>query len=126
MSLLDRLGGTIDPTISAHQFYGALVAFADGELTRAQIEAGFGVDTAGVEAVELDFLINTYTGITPKDFSAVGNAAIRSALEAQSVLDKQRRYLDTLHAIFLLTEHRSFDTTFDKAAIQAWLTNAAS
>jgi len=99
---------------------------ADGELTRAQIEAGFAIATSGADATELDFLINTYTGIVSDDFSAVGNATTRAALEGLSVRAKQERYLNTLHSIFLLTEHGAFDATFTKAEIQTWLTSAAA
>ena len=126
MSLLDRMLGTEEPGISSHQFYGALIALADGELTRSQIEVGFTIATTGDDSTELDFLINTYTSIVSDDYSGVGNATIRTALEGLSVLSKQRRYLDTLHSIFMLTEHGSFDSTWTKADVQSWLTDAAS
>ncbi len=118
--------GTEEPGISSHQFYGALVALADGELTRAQIESGFNIETTGADATDLDFLINTYTGIVTDDFSSVGNAAIRTALEGLSVKTKQQRYLNTLHSIFMLTEHGAFFATWTKAQVKTWLTNAAS
>ena len=126
MSLLDRMLGTESPGISSHQFYGAIIALADSELTRAQIESGFNIATTGTDATELDFLINTYTGIVSDDFSAIGNVSIRTAIEGLSVKTKQERYLNTLHSIFMLTEHGAFDATFTKADVQTWLTNAAS
>lgn len=125
MSLLDRMIGTETPTISSHQFYAAIVGLAAGELTRTQIETGFNIPTSGTDAAELDFLIDTYTGIVSDDFSGVGNAAIRNALEGLSVGFKQERYKNTLHAIFLLTEHGQFEATFTKTDVMSWLTDAA-
>ncbi len=126
MSLLDRMLGTERPRISSHQLYAALLALDAGEITRAQIESGFNIATTGTDKTELDFVINTYTGIVSDDFSAVGDVTIRTALEGLSVRSKQERYLGTLHAIFMLTEHSSFFETFTKADVQTWLTNAAA
>ena len=126
MSLIDRMLGTEEPGISSHPFEGAIVALADGRLTRAQIEAGFNIATTGDDATELDFIINTYTGIVSNDYTSVGNVSIRTALQGLSVAGKQERYKNTLHMIFLLTEHSSFDVVFSKADVQSWLTDAAS
>lgn len=111
MSLIDRLVGSEDPGISSHMFFGALALFADGELTRSEVEAAFSIATTGTDKTELDFLVNTYTGIT--------GTAVEVAL-------KQRKFLDTLHAIFLLTEHDSFTSKWTKAQLQTILTNAAA
>jgi hypothetical protein len=118
--------GTEEPSVSSHQFYGALIALEDGQLTRAQIETGFNIATTGDDATELDFLINTFQNIVSDDFSSIGNVSIRTAIEGLSVLAKRERYKQALHAIFLLTEHESFGSTFTKADVQTWLTNAAS
>jgi hypothetical protein len=118
--------GSEEPGISSHQFYGALIALADGELTRAQIEAGFSIATTGDDATELSFIINTYTGIVSDDFSSIGNVNIRTAIEGLSVRTKQERYLNTLHSIFMLTEHGQFFDVWTKADVQTWLTNAAA
>ena len=121
MSLLDRLMGSEEPHLSAHLFYGALVGMGDGQLTRGQIEAGFDIEIVGSDKTELDFLINTFTGIVSDDFSAVGNVTIRTALEGLSVNIKREHYKGTLHAIFMLMEHDAFSDTFSKADIQTWL-----
>lgn len=100
MSLLDRLKGDEDPHISAHQFWAALVALADGQTTRAQVETTFNIATTGADKTELDFVINGY----------------------QAAVDKGR-YLDALHAVFSLLENGDFPA-LTKAQIQAWLTAA--
>ncbi len=99
MSLLDRLSGTQEPRIPAHQFFAALVGLADGQVTRAQVEALFAIPSSGVDKVELDFVVNGY----------------------QSAVNKSR-YQTALHSIFLLLEHP--DYALNKAQIQAWLTAA--
>lgn len=126
MSLLDKLQGKEQPDVPVHPFFSALVGLADGQLTRAEIETAFGIETTGTDATELDFLINTYTGIVADDFSVIGNANTRAAFEQLSVRIKQRRYLDAVHSIFMLTEVAEFNARFSKAELQAWLTAAAS
>lgn len=115
--LLDRLSGTNLPEnpepserkLPVHQFFSALLALADGRLTRGQIETAFDIPTTGDQATDLNFLIDTYTGITG------GSSALR-----------QERYLQRVHAIFMLAEHRQFSTTFTKTDIRDWLTAAAA
>lgn len=115
--LLDRLTGDVgespaltDGKIAVHQFFAALVALANGQLTRAQIESGFNILTTGQQATDLDFIINTYTGIT----------GTNAASEFRRI-----KYRETLHAIFMLAEHGAFGSVFSKAEIAAWLTSVA-
>lgn len=126
MSLLNRMIGTEQPNISAHQFSSALLGLADGRLTRGQIETAFNIATTGADATELNFIIDTYTGVLPDDFSSVPNAPTRGALENDSLRRKRNRYLQTLHAIFLLTEHDSFTLAFTKADVQQWLQDSVA
>ncbi len=124
MSVLDRLKGDEEPKIPVHYFYGALIGLADGQITRAQIEAGYEIGTTGADAVEMDFLITTYNNIVADPFASVGNAQIRQALQDIDLKVKQQRYLNAVHAIFMLTESDEFNT-ITKAQAQAWLTLAA-
>jgi hypothetical protein len=112
--LFDRVRGVdTDSTpgntkISEHDIFSMLVALADGELTRAQIEVGYDIPTTGAQATDLDFLIDTYTGITG------GQAETR-----------QEKYLNRIHASFMLSTG-VLRSSITKADIQTWLTNAAA
>ncbi len=103
--LLDRLSGDVEPEalspdnkISVHAFYGALVGLADGQITRAQIEAHFGIPTTGEQASQLTTIIAGY----------------------QAAADKGR-YLTAAHGIFMLQES---GIGLSKGAVNTWLTAA--
>ena len=103
VSIIDRLSGAEDPKISAHHLFGALTLLANGDITRAEIETGMDIATTGTDATELTFMINTGSGAT----------------------DRQK-YLNTLHAIFLLQEKKEFVAQYTKTELQAMLTSAAA
>ena len=103
MSILDRLVGVEEPRISAHQLFGALTLMSNGDMTRGEVEAGMDIATTGTDATELTFMINTGAGAT----------------------DRQK-YLNTLHAIFLLLGRKSFVSHYTKTELQAMLTSAAA
>ena len=103
MSIIDRLSGVEEPKISAHHLFGALTLMANGDITRGEIEVGMGISATGTDATELTFMINTGAGAT----------------------DRQK-YLNTLHAIFLLQEKKEFVARYTKTELQAMLTNAAA
>ena len=111
MSLINKMRGTEEPGISAHWMHGALVALADGQLTRTQIENALGLSTTGTDASELDAVIDTYNGIT-------GNAT--------QIALRQTRYKDTLHAMFNLLGNEDFDAAFTNQDLLDWLVTAAS
>lgn len=94
--------------ISEHDIYSILVALADGEVTRAQVEAAYDIPTTGGQATDLDFLINTYNGIGGP------NTALR-----------QERYLNRVHTAFMMATSE-LSGSISKAYIQTWLTNAAA
>jgi hypothetical protein len=97
-----------DNKISEHDIYAMLVALADGELTRTQIENAYDIPTIGAQATDLDFLINTYTGISG------GNVALR-----------QEKYLNRAHSAFLISTGVLKDS-ITKSDVQTWLTNTAA
>ena len=103
MSIIDRLSGAEEPKISAHHLFGALTLMANGDITRGEIESGLNIATTGGDANELTFMINT------------GGGAV----------DRQK-YLNTLHAIFLLLEKKEFVAHYSKTELQAMLTSAAA
>ena len=103
MSIIDRLAGIEEPKISAHHLFGALTLMANGDISRAEIEAGLNIAADGTDASELTFMINTGAGAT----------------------DRQK-YLNTLHAIFLLQEKKEFVAQYTKTELQAMLTSAAA
>lgn len=116
IDLLDRLSGTPgdendpeDNKIPTHQFYAALVALADGKLTRGQIETYFNIPTTGSQSTQLTTIINNYTGIS-------GGGAT----------DRQIKYLDRLHIIFMLIETQQGQNLFTKTEINTWLTEIAN
>lgn len=94
--------------ISEHDIYSLLVALADGEVTRAQVEAAYAIPATGGQATDLDFLINTYTGITG------GQQDLR-----------RERYLNRIHTAFMLATGE-LSGAITKSDIQDWLTNAAA
>jgi hypothetical protein len=97
-----------DTKISEHDIYAMLTALADGEMTRAQIENAYDIPTTGAQATDLDWLINTYNGITG------GSAALR-----------REKYLNRVHSVFMISTGVLRDN-ISKADIQTWLTNAAA
>jgi len=114
MSIFDRMTGVDDENkMPCHQFASALIGLADGKLTRNEVEVAFSIDQTPLseEQNELDFLIDTYQGIsgTPEE-----------------VRDKRLKYESRCHHVFMLAEHPSFTTKWTKAEIQTWLTEAAS
>lgn len=54
MALLDRLSGASGGKLPVHQFWGALVEWIEGEITRADVIAAF--DLTADDEVELDWL----------------------------------------------------------------------
>ena len=103
MSIIDRLSGVEAPKISAHHLFGALTLMANGDITRGEVEVGMNISTTGTDATELTFMITT----------------------GASAVDRQK-YLNTLHAIFLLQEKKEFVAHYTKAELQAMLTSAAT
>ena len=103
MSIIDRLSGVEAPKISAHHLFGALMLLSNGDMTRAEIESGLNIATTGTDATELTFMINTGAG----------------------AVDRQK-YLNTLHAIFLLQEKKEFVARYTKTELQAMLNSAAA
>ena len=77
MSLLDRLIGIEEPTISVHSFWAGMVELSLGEITAAQLKTYF--DLAGQDATDLDWLIGKYQASANKE-----------------------RFLELMHVIFLL------------------------
>ena len=113
--LLDRLmGQNLDRTLPeetklpVHQFFGALIAYADGRLTRVQIETVYDIPNTGPQSLDMDFMISTYAGISG------GAAAVREI-----------KFLDRVHAIFMMAETSKFGSAFSKAEIKTWLTDIA-
>ena len=113
--LLDRLmGQNLDQTLPeerklpVHQFFGALMAYADGRLTRVQIETVYDIPNTGPQSLDMDFLISSYTGISG------GASALREI-----------KFLDRVHGIFMMAETAAFSTAFSKADIKTWLTDVA-
>ena len=96
MSLIDRLSGTEAPRIPAHQFYAGLTAFADGQVTRGQIETLFTIAATGADKSELDALIAGYQAATDK-----------------------LRWPNALHCVFMLLERPG--ATMTKTQISDWL-----
>ena len=105
---INTTGAVGDTKISEHDIYAMLVALADGELTRTQVENAYDIPTTGAQATDLNFLINTYTGISG------GSTALR-----------QEKYLNRVHSAFMLSTGVLKDS-ITKADIEAWLTNAAA
>jgi len=99
MSLLDRLKGDEEPKVPAHQFFAALVRVADGEMTRAELETLFSIATTGQDKAQLDVMFNGFTAAADKG-----------------------RYLDAVHAIFMLLENQDF--SLSNAEITSWLAAA--
>ena len=100
MALLDRLQGEEEPKIPAHQFYASLVAVADGQLTRTQLENLWTLSSTGQDATELDVIFNGYTAAADKS-----------------------RYLTAVHAIFMLVEDENFPV-LTGSQITTWLSAA--
>ena len=101
--LLDRLSDNLseeesDQHISAHPFYSAMVAVADGVFTRTQLENHFNIGTTGADKTQLDFIVNGYINAVDKG-----------------------RYLNACHAVFMLIES---GVNLNKTQIQDWLTAA--
>jgi len=93
--------------ISEHDIWAILIALADGEVTRAQVESAYNIPTTGGQATDLDFLVDTYNGIVG------GQAATR-----------REKYLQRIHAAFMLATGE-LSGSISKANIQTWLTNSA-
>jgi hypothetical protein len=97
-----------DTKISEHDIYAMLVALADGETTRTAVENAYDIPTTGPQSTDLDFLIDTYTGISGGDVAA-----------------RQEKYLNRIHASFMISTG-PWQGSISKADIQTWLTNAAA
>lgn len=54
MSLLDRLSGTQDPKLPVHQFWGSLVEWTQGEVTRQNVIDAHNISVA--DETDLDWL----------------------------------------------------------------------
>lgn len=111
--LFDRLGGDnltegdpFNDKLPVHAFYAALVAFADGKATRAQIESALNIETTGAQSTQFDTIVSQYQSIT-------GGGAV----------ERRIKYLDRLHTIFMLIE--SGLNPWTKAEISTWLSEVA-
>jgi len=63
---IDTTDAPQDTRIPPHGFAAGLAAWADGRpgIDRAAMEVKFDIPTTGIQATQLDFMIDTYTGIT--------------------------------------------------------------
>lgn len=95
-----------DWKISEHQIGAWIAALADGEVTRAQVEAKLEIPTTGGQATDLDFLINTYQGIA-----------------GSNQFGRREKFLQRVHLAALVGAD---DLTITKSQITSWLTTSAS
>lgn len=69
MALIERLAGLQgENKLAAHQFYAALLEFAEGAATRAQLVSFFGMDAT--DEADLDYLVARYQA-QPNDLAKV-------------------------------------------------------